>query len=167
MDHLEIRCILLVEQFVIWKWELQRSQVLSKSLTLSARVDGQLADQPLVSNEEYAAGGASSVRGYLEAEEVGDNAVHSSIELRGLSLLRGDGAARLVPLAFVEGAYLWLNDPLPGQQSEFSLYSAGLGLRLSEWHRFEAALDVAWPLKDSPYSRAGETRVVFSATAKF
>ncbi len=153
--------------FVIWKWDMQRSQVLSKSLTLSARFDGQLADQPLVSNEQFSSGGATSVRGYLESEQIGDNGAHSSLELRGPSLLRNNGPAKLLPLAFVEGSYLWLNDPLPGQQTEFSIYSAGLGLRLSEWHRLEASLDVAWPLKDSTYSHVGDTRVQFSTKIQF
>lgn len=153
--------------FFVWKWDAQRSQVLSKSLTLVGRMDGQLADQPLVSNEQFSAGGSASVRGYLESEQIADNGAHSSIELRGPSLLSGKGSARLIPLAFVEGSYLWLNDALPGQQREFSLYSTGLGLRLTEWHRLEAALDLAWPLKDSTYSHAGDARVQFSTRIQF
>lgn len=151
--------------FVVWKWEAQRSEALTKSLSLVGRIDGQLADQALVSNEQFSGGGASSVRGYLESEQIADNGVHSSFELRG-PLLFG-GTVQLRPLAFIEGAYLWLNDPLPGQQSEFSLYSAGIGLRLSEWHRMDASLDLGIPLKDSSYTDAGQARLQFSATMKF
>jgi hemolysin activation/secretion protein len=151
--------------FVVWKWEVQRSEALNKSLSLVGRVDGQLADQALVSNEQFSGGGASSVRGYLESEQIGDNGVHSSFELRG-PLLFG-GSVQLRPLAFVEGAYLWLTDPLPGQQSEASLYSTGIGLRLSEWHRLDATLDLGIPLKSTSYTDAGQARLQFSATMKF
>lgn len=153
--------------FFVVKLDVQRTQILSKSLSLVGRLDGQFADQPLVSNEQFSAGGSSTVRGYLESEQIADNGVHSAFELRGPSLLRGEGAAQLRPIAFVEGAYLWLNDPLPGQQSEFSLYSAGLGLRLNEWHRLDAMLDLGVPLKDSTYTDAGQARLQFSVTIKF
>jgi hemolysin activation/secretion protein len=153
--------------FLVWKWDVQRTLTLTKSLGLSARLDGQLADQPLVSNEQFSAGGQSTVRGYLESELIGDNGVHASFELRGASTLAKEGAAKLQPLVFAEGAYLWLQDPLPGQDSRFSVYSAGLGLRLSEWRSLDARFDVGWPLRNSTYSIKGEPEVQFSVTMKF
>jgi hemolysin activation/secretion protein len=153
--------------FVVLKWEAQRTQAISKYMTLAAKLDGQFADQPLVANEQFSAGGATSVRGYRESERVGDNAAHATLELRGPSLLSGKANARLQPLAFAEGAYLWLNKPLPGEKSEFSLYSAGVGLRLADWHGLDASFDIAWPLKESTYSKIGETRAVLSTTLKF
>jgi hemolysin activation/secretion protein len=153
--------------FFVWKWDVQRTQTLSKSLSLTARLDGQLADQPLVSNEQFSAGGQNTVRGYLESEKIGDNGMHASLELRGASMMAEAGATKLQPLVFAEGAYLWLQDPLPGQDSRFSVYSAGLGLRLSEWRSLDASLDVGWPLRNSTYSSKGAPEVQFSITMKF
>jgi hemolysin activation/secretion protein len=130
-------------------------------------VDGQFADQALVSNEQMSAGGASTVRGYLESEQIGDNGVHASFELQGVSLLKGTDGPGLKPLFFVEGAYLWLIDPLPGTKSEFGLYSTGVGLRLSQWHRLEGTLDLGVALKDSTYTEAGQARLQFSVVMKF
>ncbi|MEI9898608.1 MAG: ShlB/FhaC/HecB family hemolysin secretion/activation protein [Chthoniobacter sp.] len=53
-----------------------------------AKVQGQIANEPLVSAEQFSAGGLSSVRGYLEGEVPGDNAIIGSIELRSPSLIR-------------------------------------------------------------------------------
>jgi hemolysin activation/secretion protein len=153
--------------FIVWKWDVKRTQSLNKWLTLSARIDGQVADQPLVSNEQMSAGGASSVRGYLQSEVVGDNGVHMSFELGGPSLIRGPDTAYLRPLVFIEGSYLWNENPLPGNPRDFSLYSAGLGLRVGQWHRLDASLDVGWPLKSTTNTPSGSARAQFSATLKF
>ena len=50
--------------------------------TLSVRADAQLASEPLISNEQYGAGGVNSVRGYHEGEVFGDDGWHTSIELK-------------------------------------------------------------------------------------
>ena len=113
------------------------------------------------------AGGASTVRGYLESEQIGDNGVHSSLELRGPALWSNSSAASLRPHLFVEGAYLWLNEPLPSQTAHFALSSAGTGLRFSVGKRAEAVLEAAWPLRSSQYSPAGSARLQFLTVLRF
>src|SRR5262249_5555450 len=54
--------------FFILRWDIQRNQNLPASFVLAARVDGQIADQPLINNEQYFAGGLMNIRGYLESE---------------------------------------------------------------------------------------------------
>ena len=39
---------------------------------LSLRADGQWANEPLISNEQFGAGGVASVRGYQEGQVFGD-----------------------------------------------------------------------------------------------
>ncbi len=153
--------------FAVWKWDVQRAQSLGKKFELLTRVDGQLADQPVVSNEAFSAGGSSSVRGYLESELIGDSGAHATVELRGPRLPVAKPAMKIRPLAFAEGSYLWLKDPLPGQADEFSIYSAGIGLRMEKWHGLEAALDIGWALKKSPYTSEGGVRAQFSAMYQF
>ena len=60
---------------------LERRQKLPLGAGLGVKLDGQVADNPLISNEEYSAGGMESVRGYKESEVMGDNAFHGMIEL--------------------------------------------------------------------------------------
>lgn len=154
--------------YFIYKWDAQRTQVLSKSWSLTARIDGQIADQPLVSNEEFSAGGSSTVRGYLESEQIGDNGVHASLELRGPSLWsRKDGSGTLQPIVFTEGSHLWLRDPLPSQQKKFNLSSGGVGLRFKDGRRIDAILDLAFPFESTSYTDAWQPRLQFSTTIHF
>ncbi|HZI32843.1 MAG TPA: POTRA domain-containing protein, partial [Candidatus Binatia bacterium] len=46
----------------------------------SLRADGQWASEPLISNEQFGAGGVNSVRGYHEGEVFGDTGWHVSLE---------------------------------------------------------------------------------------
>ena len=59
----------------------ERTQRLPAGFGLFAKVDGQIANGALISNEQYAAGGMESVRGYKESEVFGDNAFHATVEL--------------------------------------------------------------------------------------
>ncbi len=151
------------------KSDLQRTQTLPHNWALAARLDLQLASEPLINNEQFVAGGYESVRGYLEAEQLGDDAMRGSLELRTPSLLKG--AAGPVPqlnmIGFVEGAQVRIKDPLPAQLSRFDLASAGIGLRFKAWKTMNAALDVAWPLSNTTYTQAGSARLKFKFAYEF
>lgn len=135
--------------FALLRWNLQRVQHLPAEFDLTARLDGQLASLALPSSEEYAAGGADSVRGYPEATQIGDHGIRGMLEVRTPSLLGGkDPWADLRLLAFVESAQVRVLNPLPGQISRYTLASQGLGLRFSTRSGFLLALDYAWRLKD-------------------
>ncbi len=60
---------------------VERDLMLPAGMGLFLKVDGQIADQPLISHEEYIAGGMTNVRGYKEAEALGDDALHGTVEL--------------------------------------------------------------------------------------
>lgn len=125
----------------------------------SAKLDFQLSSQPLVSPEQILAGGMDSVRGYYEGEAAGDAGYRLRTEVKTPALAEFGGAAlRLV--GFVEGAQLWLNSPLPGQTSEFTLASAGFGLRLKgDKGGPLIVLDGAQALKSGPRTGQGTQRV--------
>jgi hemolysin activation/secretion protein len=111
---------------------VERNQKLPKGMQLYAKIDGQLSSQPLISNEQYAAGGMQSVRGYLESEELGDDAVHATVELQGPEIIEALGAeaeANVTPFAFWDYAKLRTKEPLPGEDRWVNLRGAGLGFR--------------------------------------
>lgn len=147
--------------------DVQRTQALWKGWSLAARLDAQLADQPLISNEQFSAGGYESVRGYLESEHLGDDALRGSLELRAPSFITGDWIRQLYPIGFVEGARLRIQEPLPAQTARFTLSSAGLGLRLKAWQTLSAALDLAWPFKTTTYTRSGDAVLKFRLAYEF
>ena len=146
--------------FAYLKADLSREYKLlgERGLTLFGKVELQVANQPLIGNEQIVAGGASSVRGYLESAAVGDDALRASFELRSAALLAGRWAwlQQLQLQAFVDGANLRLRMPLPGQDPHVALLGAGLGLRAGLAQGVSLAVDAAWPLVDL---RAGDRLV--------
>jgi len=148
--------------FFIFHPSVTREQVLFDSWSLVGKIDGQIASGPLINNEEFAGGGADSVRGYTEAERLADNGVRGSLELRTPQLLSQGFAhvERSYVLLFAEGAHLRVIEPLPGQEAAYTLASAGVGLR------FKAAgltmnLDGARILKDGQVTLSGRYRGLF------
>jgi len=155
--------------YFIFKGGLQRTQKLPFKFSAVAKIDGQLADGPLISNEEFGAGGADSVRGYEESEELGDDGIHGSLELRSPMLFGGgEGSAieRFYLLMFVEGAHLRVRQPLPSQQPDFNLSSAGGGLRFKA-KGVSLDVDAAHAFKDAADTKAGNDRVMFRGSYEF
>jgi hemolysin activation/secretion protein len=128
----------------------------------------QVTDQPLISNEQFAAGGVDSVRGYLEAEQFGDNGIRGSLELRTPRFALGeDTPIELVGLAFLDGAHLRIKDALPGQDASITLSSIGVGLRLKAWKGLSALLDVGWPFHETQYTEKHDPRAHFRVGYEF
>lgn len=117
----------------------------------------QAADQPLISNEQFIAGGADTVRGYPEGEAAGDYGWRLGLEAKSPALLT-TGSGQLYGIAFVEGASLSLKEPLPGQTSQFTLASAGIGLRLDGSKGLQFGMDLGRALKDGPSTANGDGR---------
>jgi hemolysin activation/secretion protein len=143
---------------------IERTQNLPLEMTWYAKVDGQISDQPLISNEQYSAGGMDNVRGYHESEAMGDNALHVSTELRAPDLFqygRYKDKLRCTPYLFYQGAWLEVMDPLPGQQRRFTLQGIGLGMRGGLWGMFEYGLDWGHALNSTTSTQSGKNRVHF------
>ncbi len=145
------------------RMDLKHTQQFKSGWSLFGRLAGQLASGPLISNEQFSAGGADSVRGYLESNSYGDDGVLGGLELRAPSLA-GRVSPRMEDLtlyAFAEGATLRVQDPLPGQTDRFDLASAGLGVRFKGWGGLSGSLDYAYPFEDAGTVEAGDHRVHF------
>jgi hemolysin activation/secretion protein len=121
----------------------------------------QAASGPLVSNEQYAAGGAESVRGYLEGERVGDAAVRWALELRTpkVTLFKNESPLAFTGLAFYEGVKLRTLEPVYPQPSYQLLRGAGIGLRVDASHGLSFDFDWAIALDNADLTRAGDSRV--------
>jgi hemolysin activation/secretion protein len=139
---------------------VQHTHNLPAGLSLFAQLNGQAAGQPLITYEQFSAGGADSVRGYLQSEALGDSGLDASVELRSPQLMKSVSALKEFQMfGFLDGAHLHVNQALPGQQSSFSLSSAGFGLRMKTVRNLNAYLDVAWPLRDCcEITMAGDVR---------
>ncbi len=58
---------------------VEHKHLLLWGTSLDLKLSGQLTGQPLISNEQFAIGGADTVRGYAEAFVLGDSGVAGSI----------------------------------------------------------------------------------------
>jgi hemolysin activation/secretion protein len=141
---------------------------------LFARVNGQWADGALIPAEQFGLGGDGSVRGYATREYLGDQGVSGTLEFRLPILLglfdRKAGANdapvdRLQLVAFCDVGWVKVEDPLPGEEDDKTLYGAGLGARLALTDHFQIKCDVAAPLEKTPDS--DEVCVHFSGQVQF
>ncbi|MDF3833587.1 ShlB/FhaC/HecB family hemolysin secretion/activation protein [Cupriavidus basilensis] len=154
--------------FMVLKADTNGSYNLPGNAQLGWRLAGQITDSPLVSNEQIAAGGMNSVRGYLAAETTGDYGVVGSVELRTPPLTFFSAVVEnWRAYLFADGGQVRLRDPLPEQKSQFSLASVGLGTTFRLGQKITGRLDLGYPLKAGPRTGRGDPRVNFSVTASY
>lgn len=130
----------------------ERNQKLPWGMGLLMKLEGQLSDSPLISNEQYQAGGMDSVRGYKEGEAAGDDAVYARLELTFPDPLEKFGGLKRMqmnPFVFYDYAYLSIKDPLPAQAQSTRLEGTGVGLRGSITKYLEYELDWGLSLNDT------------------
>ena len=145
---------------------IDRAQKFFGGTTLYAKLDGQMASGPLISNEQFVAGGSDSVRGYMEAEQAGDDGTHGTLELRGPQWAEGS-VNDLRLLAFIDAAHLRVREALASQTATSNLTSDGVGLRFQAWNGLNVRLDAGWPRKSTAYTTKGKVRVGFKASLAF
>jgi hemolysin activation/secretion protein len=147
---------------------LQHWQRLPHDLQLFVRLAAQASGEPLPSSEQFAIGGADSVRGYLEAAQLGDTGVSGGIELRSLwpAAQLGLAPESAYVFAFFDAGVVSVVDPLPDQDRAVSLSSFGLGVSAA-WKGFDLGVDWAHALNTSGSVRAGDDRGLFSVSYGF
>jgi hemolysin activation/secretion protein len=137
--------------FIYLRSDLHHLHTLPKDFVLSGRISGQIANQPLINNEQFSAGGFETVRGYPESQLLGDNGFQGSVNLQ-TPRLPGDLIDWRL-LAFVDGAYTNNYRRLDTDLS-YSILSTGVGMRLKTQRGYgsfsgiSGALDFAWPLRN-------------------
>lgn len=144
------------------------SQAIPWDSTLYLNVGAQLSPQPLVSNEQFAIGGLDSVRGYFEAELLGDYGVQTTLEWQSPNVGQRlwKPLQQLQGLLFVDVGHVGIHDALPDQIDSYTVWSAGLGLKLAA-AGFVGTLDWAWPFRDGTDTESGDDRVLFKVRYGF
>jgi hemolysin activation/secretion protein len=155
--------------FIHANLDFTQTETLRNGVVASQRVTGQLADGPLVSSEQFAAGGLYSVRGYLQAEAIGDEGLTGSLELTSPTLApRWAGVFDDLRLyLFNDGGAVWVLQPLPEQAQFFALASAGVGLRLELLRHIRGEVALAVPFISGPATHAYTPRATFTVKSEF
>lgn len=136
-----------------------------------SRLNGQIADSPLIPNEQFSIGGMQSVRGYYETSVLADNGLQTSLEMYTPRMNVQDWPEynKVRVLVFVDAGKGWIKDALSGSPSQYDLASAGTGFRLNLWKSITANFDVAVPFVSQLQSRVerGNPRLHFQIFTEF
>ncbi len=152
---------------------LTREQDLPEDVQLWGSLSGQIANSPLVSSEQFGLGGADSIRGYLEAEALGDYGLSLQTELRSPDLHKYLGKKFGSPVhswrfhLFSDTGVVAIRDVTQGQRSSSGLASVGVGTRVNLWGYLNGAVQDAQVLNNGPDTRAGTNRVLFRVYGEF
>ena len=163
--------------------DVSHTHELPEGFQLYGKVQGQVADGPLVSSEQFSVGGLDTVRGYLESETLGDNGVVGNLELRSPNigdLLQkqmkdetGQGSPRFTVFnewrffGFADAGTVTILKPLPEQQSKFDVWSYGVGTRFKMFDYLNGTLVYSVPMVSQAYSEARNPRVNFRIWGEF
>jgi hemolysin activation/secretion protein len=135
-------------------------------LRVYLRLAGQYSAQSLIVDEDYTVAGSDGVRGYLEAEVLGDRALKSTVQLQSPNLQHGTKQLADAFLYF-DAASAQMLDPLPGEPMHSHPRSWGIGVDLAPWKGVTGSLVWARPLVSADVTRAGESRILFLVRGSF
>jgi len=126
---------------------------LNSDINVLYYLGGQYTESPLISNEQYSAGGMDTVRGYTESSAQGDNGLSASVEMTYRLLESTDDFYNQLGLSlFVDAANLHILEALPDIDGEklnrHKLLGAGMGLSFTAYKDMQLRFYYAKPLKD-------------------
>ncbi len=169
--------------FTHFNADISHTQELPEGFQFWGKVQGQVADGPLVSSEQLSIGGLDTVRGYLESEVLGDNGVVGSVEFRSPNvgqLLQnqlkdetGQGTPHFTTFnewrffVFADAGRAVVLDPSPDQQSQFDLWSYGVGTRFKVFNYVNGMLALSVPMISQAYTQARDPHVNFRIWGEF
>jgi len=134
------------------------------------RADGQWASEPLISNEQFGAGGVNSVRGYQEGQVFGDTGWHVSLEQqtppRVVAFIRGNVPLTVRGSVYMDYADTYLLNP-QGRPASTALWGAGFGGVASLGSHWEARFLFSLPLLGTATTEAYAPFFNFSLMAQF
>jgi len=136
----------------------------------SVRADGQWASEPVISTEQFGAGGVNSVRGYHEGEVFGDTGWHVSLDQQTpphvVGMISDNTPLTIRGSVYMDYARVYLIDP-EGRQGSTPLWGTGFGMAASAGSHWQAQFLFSWPLLSAGTVPAYQPFFNFSLTAQF
>ncbi|MGE0188336.1 MAG: ShlB/FhaC/HecB family hemolysin secretion/activation protein [Steroidobacteraceae bacterium] len=159
--------------FFYMRGDANHTQSLWGNSAVFLRATGQYSLEPLISNEQFATGGADGVRGYLESAQLADSGLSFSLELRSPSLHQwlGSWAQQWMLFAFYDAAHMQqiyqrIENGV-AYDSSVKLSSVGAGMRFAGFSGLEASLDWAYALRPLGEIGKGDSRIHFKVRYAF
>ena len=156
--------------------DLARYQQMPLESVLMLKMSTQLSSDILPVSEQLAIGGANTVRGYPEAEHMGDYGEILNLELSHALPVCGDcrfpfvqknvkDVVRLV--GFWDYGQTYLKNPQVGEKKSHSISGAGAGLRFDLGHDFNVKVDVGVPVSGDKSSNGSSAVTYLQVFKKF
>lgn len=150
--------------FIYANLGFERIQDMFWGMKFYNKLDFQATTNPLVSNEQFTAGGSDNVRGYGLSEASGDSGARGNFELILPELGNIMGTAkyfRATPYMFYDVAELWVKDALDWEKARHNLEGTGVGLRGSVMEHMTYEINWAYALHDTDHTDRGDKRFHF------
>ena len=136
--------------FTSWLGQFQWVEALGSDTILIGRIGAQFSLDPILPLEQFSIGGVDTVRGYRQNQQVADNGIAASLELRYPLISNPDGIGTIQITPFFDVGRVWNNERDTsisiGTSSSATLASIGLGLRWQIDSSFSARVDWGIPL---------------------
>ncbi len=146
--------------------DMARVQRLDEGLYVVVRGSGQYATTPLYVGEQFALGGPDTVRGYNQAELLGDNAYLVGAELRWSPFLDDPDVFQVV--TFIDHGGVGLRQLQPGDfPAGNHLTGCGFGIRWALAPKTNLRFDVGFPLTARPGRNVGDPAIYAGLQTKF
>ena len=153
---------------------LAREQKLFGEWSALLNVNGQWSSAPLISNEQFALGGTSGVRGYQQGEIYGDNGWRALFDLRAPAIIAGyfpteNGTmpAMLRSSVFMDYGQTYLIGRPTASSLAYTQWGTGVSFFLTIGENVDARLTIAWALNGTPTTTAGNAQGYFTIGSQF
>jgi hemolysin activation/secretion protein len=181
-DQFDAKRVNAKANFFHLRADASHTQDLPGGAQFFVKAQGQVADQPLVSSEQFSLGGLETVRGYLESETLGDYGVAGTVELRSPSLSpffeqtlsNAAGEPKKFNVfndwrffAFADAGRARIFEPLTEQQAQFDLASYGFGTRFKILQYLNGMILVGIPVISQQVTVANDPRLSFRLWGEF
>lgn len=145
-----------------WRFGFDGTYPLPARWSLSGRLRGQYADEPLIPGEQIGIAGAAAVRGFREREVTGDRGYFANMEALGPALFFD-----VAPFVFYDWGYRSLESAVPGASQQDHISSAGFGLRW-RWQSLDVNMTYAHVLNGvASGTTRGHDKLHFSVFYRF
>jgi len=166
-------------QQVYFRGGLDATQDIGAGFKIHGKINAQVSNEPLISNEQFPLGGSTSVRGYYEAESPVDNGYSATLE--AISPSFPDLLASLVDtrdifqdvriLGFFDEGGGYNRAPLAGVPYKTMLASVGLAANASLFDHVDGSLTWAMPLitdgSNPPATLAHSQEILFRVATEY
>ncbi len=134
-------------KYLLWQGQSRYLRAISGKTNLNLRGTIQLANRPLFAQEQFLAGGVTSVRGYSRDIIQGDNGVSFSVGLNHTVLNVPEWDLRVEVSPFFDFARIWNTDDFRLETN--TLASVGIAAQLSLKDNISALIGIGIPLIDA------------------